>query len=122
MPDYPTTLPLPEPDNYNGTLDQGLIRTSFRVTAPNQVKGYNSYREDISMSFSMDNDTYDAWITWVNSNGYDWFNMPVVSSRTPTDITSTQLVRFSSDVQVAKQGDNWLTVTVGAELQPKVIP
>lgn len=116
MADYPPTLPLP--DQYTGIIDQGLIRTSFPVTAPNQVKGYNSPRTDISMTFSMDDATYETWLTWMTSNGYDWFNMPVVSARTPTDITSIQRVRLSSEITLTKRGDNWLSATVAAELVP----
>ena len=116
MADYPTTLPMPE--SYAGIVDEGLIRTSFSVTAPNQVKNYNAPRVDISMTFSMTNADYETWLVWMMANGYDWFNMPVVSPRTPTDITSTQLVRLSSPVQVTKKGDNWLSATVAAELLP----
>lgn len=118
MPDYPSTLPRPDEGSYAGVIDQGLIRTSFRVTSPSQVKGYNSPREDIVMTFSMENGTYNEWQSWVNANAYDWFNMEIVSSRSPADITSNQLVRFTSDVQVLKRGDNWLSATVSLELVP----
>ena len=118
MADYPSTLPMPDAGSYSAIVDQGLIRTSFPVTAPNQVKNYNAPRVDINMTFSMTNADYETWLAWMMANGYDWFNMPVVSPRTPTDITSIQLVRLSSPVQVTKKGDNWLSATVAAELIP----
>ena len=121
MPDYPANLPLYDKQGYAGVIDEGVLRTSFQVTSPNQVRLHNSPREDITMTWHMDNDTFKTWIAWIEANAYDWFNMPVISSRQPTDITSTQLVRFTSEVTTAKRGDNWMSATVSIELQPRVI-
>ncbi|GAG52471.1 unnamed protein product, partial [marine sediment metagenome] len=117
-PDYPATLPLPDHGTYAGSVDQGLIRTTVPSAQANQIYGFNSPRVDISMTFKMVNDKYAEWLTWVKANAFDWFNMPVISPATPTDITSVQSVRFTSDIQYTKLGDNWLSVTVACELIP----
>ena len=116
METYPTTLPMPDKDSYGGVIDWGLIRTGYAVPAPRQIKGYGRETNSLAMSFSMVNDDYITWLTWVNTYGYNWFLMPVVSEYTPVKVTSTHRVRFTSDIQYVKRGDNWITVSIGAEI------
>lgn len=118
MTEYPTTLPLPDRGTYSGSVDYGLQRTSFPVAAPNQLIGFNAYTTKITMTFSMINDDYADWLEWVTDWGWGWFEMPVVSTKNPVLITSTQQVRFISDLAYQKRGDNWLSVSVTAELLP----
>lgn len=118
MPDYPTTLPMPDTGTLSGQVDEGLLRSEVPSARANHRIGFNSPRTELSMTFSMINDTYDTWLTWVKANAYDWFNMPIVATNTPTGITSTQRVRFISDIQYNKRGDNWLSVTVAVETVP----
>jgi len=118
MLDYPITLPIPDYGSYSGVSDHGLVRTSIPVAAPNQLLGFNSPTTKITMTFSMDNDTYTDWLVWVTDNGWNWFKMPVVSPLDPVLITSTHSVRFISEVQYQKRGDNWLSVSVTAEMIP----
>ena len=115
--DYPGTLPIP--DSYGGGIGVGLISSEGGGPELERRNTYNKRRTDFQMSWSMDNATYKTWLTWVQANAYDWFNMPVITDRTPTTtINSTQRTRFTSPVSYAKQGDNWLSVSVSAELIP----
>ena len=116
--DYPANQPLPDYGDYSGTIDHGVYRTTVPAPRPDQITTFNSPRTDISMSFTMDNDQYIAWILWVRQWAYNWFNMPVVSGYTPNEITEVRLVRFTSDIQYTKLGHDWLSVTVAVELQP----
>ena len=115
---YPTNLPTPDFGSYYGVVDEGLIRTSFPVPAPTQVVWFNSPTVNITMTFSMDNATWLEWSEFASSYGYDWFLMPIVSPKNPLIITSTHRVRFISDMQYQKRGDNWLSITVTAEMVP----
>lgn len=118
MADYPSTLPLPDYGTYAGVVDNGLLQTTVLTAQRNQLITYNSPTTKLSMTFSMDNDIYALWFSWVKTNAYYWFNMPVVSTNQPTDITSTRQVRFISDLSYTKREDNWLSVNVTAELIP----
>ena len=118
MLDYPTSLPLPDYSTYSGYISTGLQRSSVPAALANQLQIFNSPRTEINMSFSMDNFEYSLWIVWVLDNAYQWFNMPVISGSAPTDITKVRQARFMSDIAYTKRGDNWLTVTVAAELLP----
>ena len=116
MLDYPATLPLPNRTSYAGVVGTGALRTSIVTPLPSQVQTFNAPVTEISMTFSMVNNTYISWSSWTTNNAYQWFRMPVVSGSEPDDILSVRQVRFSSDVSYTKQGDNWLSVTVMAEL------
>jgi hypothetical protein len=118
MLDYPTTLPLPDWGSYNGVISTGLQRSNMPAALANQVQTFNSQRTEINITFSMVNDLYITWFQWVNSNAYQWFNMPVISGSEPDNITGIRQVRFMSDIAYTKRGDNWLSVNVTAELLP----
>ena len=116
METYPDTLPAPDISSYSGIIDWGLIRSGAAVPAPRQLKGYGRETNNISMSFSMENDTYTEWLAWVQTYGYEWFLMPVISEYNPVDLFSTHRVRFTTPIQYTKRGDNWLSVSIGAEI------
>lgn len=118
MPDYPANFPAPDHTSYVGTVDQGLTRTTPPVPAPNQLVGFNSPRQEFTVTFSMVNDDYDEWREWAEEFGWDWFNLPIVSQSLPVIITSVHRVRMISDLQLVKRGDNWLSVTVSIEVIP----
>ena len=117
MADYPTTLP--QPSTTAGVVDPGLLRSDGGGPQLEQRTSFNSVRTDFSMSFEMDNSTYrNEWLPWVEANAFDWFNMDVITNRLAFFIYSNQLVRFTGPVTYQKRGDNWLSVSVTAELIP----
>jgi hypothetical protein len=119
IPTYPTTLPRPDYGNYSGSVDEGLLRTQVPSARAFQNISYNMPATELSLTFSMTNEDYVAWNTWVLANAFDWFDMPVVApAETVPDITTTQRCRFTSAIQYQKKGDYWLSVTVAAEVIP----
>ncbi len=115
---YPQEFPTPDVTAYNGAITYGLGRTTVPTALANQRKYFNAPRLELSLTFSMTNDEYLTWFDWMRENGLKWFRMPIVSPRMPVDITSTHRIRVMSDYQLEKQGDNWLSVTVGVEAVP----
>ena len=113
---YPENLPIPDVGDYYGVIDKGLIRTAYPAAAPSQLAGFNSPTVVISMTFSMKNSQWSQFSYFAENNGFDWFVMPVVAPNAPKLITSNMRVRFISDLDYQKQGDNWLSVTVQAEM------
>ncbi len=116
---YPSTLPQPTYRAYAGVINPGLVRSSVPNTLAYQYQGFNSPRIDLSLTFEMDNDTYTQWVIWTQQNGWKWFQMRLVAPRAKDNpIETDQIVRFTTDTQYQKMGDNWGQVTVGAELIP----
>jgi hypothetical protein len=114
---YPATLVLPDHPSYSGAVDLGLLRTSAGGGVANQMLSFNSPTQMLSLSFSMDNDEYfNNWLPWVVANAYWFFEMPVISINPPVDIMSSQLVRFASDIEYLKRGDDWITLGVSVEI------
>lgn len=120
MPDYPASYPAPDYGSYAGMLDVGLTRTEVPSPRSRQRARFNAPREELSLTFTMNNDQYVDWIAWVKANAYNWFNMSLVSHRDPDNITSVQPLRFISDIAYQKLGDDWLSVTVAVEIQQGV--
>jgi len=118
MNSYPVGLPLPDHTDYSGLIDYGIIRSSVPASRSNQLQSYNSPQQKLSLSFSMDNDTYLTWLSWARTDGYYWFEIDIISGFNPVDITSTHAIRFIGDISYTKRGDNWLTVSVEAEMIP----
>ena len=118
MASYPANLPLPDQGSYGGSVDSGIIRTNVYAALANQRKSFNSPRVELGLVFSMTNDEYAVWRPWAIAEAYHFFDMPVVSPDAPTDIMSVQNLRFISDISYQKRSDNWLSVSVTAELIP----
>ena len=102
--------------SYGAVMQPGLIRPQQPMPAPGQLVNYGTHRTDQSMQFSMNNDDYQVWLLWVYTYAYHYFLMPIVSEYTPVDVTSTHRVRFTTDIQYTKRGDDWITVSVGVEI------
>lgn len=116
MAQYPSQFVLPDYGNYIGSLNMGQIRTSMPTSNASQIEGFNSARIEISMTFSMTVDDYEAWTAWVIEFAYDWFDMPVISPHMPNYITSDSRIRFISDTALQKRGHDWISVAVTGEL------
>ena len=116
MTDYPANYAKPVTGNYSGVIDYGVIRSSVPAPLAEQKKIFNSPRTDISMTFEMTNDEYVDWLVWMLENGYYWFNMELVSEYAPVLIFSTHQIRVTSDFQMQKLGDNWMSVSCAVEI------
>jgi hypothetical protein len=114
---YPGNYPLPDKDSYSGLVQQGIVRTAGDVPAPNQILVFSRERTDLTMQFTMVNNMYEVWLEWVYTYGFNYFWMNVISEYNPVNpIFSEHRVRFTTDIQYVKRGDNWLTVSIGAEI------
>lgn len=117
---YPDTLPPPDHVNYSGVIDNGLVRSQVPSAQAYQYASFNAETTTFGLVFSMSNATYLEWDAWVKDNAYDWFEFSdVISGMLPQIYpTSTQRVRFISDVGYTKHGHDWLSVSVQVELVP----
>lgn len=115
---YPSNFPPANAPGFTGTNRVGLGRTSVPAALAKQRKYFNAPKIELTVTFGMTNDTYTDWFEWIRANGDNWFDLPVVSHRAPVDILSTHRVRTMSPVELVKQGDNWVDVSVEIELVP----
>jgi len=115
--DYPNTFPLPNDTTYAGVVDPGLVRSPMDSPAPFQTTLFGSPTIEFTWSFNMDRDLYwNEWLPWVTANGYDWFNMQIMSPHNPVVILSEHRCRFTSDTSMTKLGYDWVSVTISAEV------
>lgn len=118
MNSYPSRFPAPDNDGMTGDIGVGVQRTSIPVALANQETRFNSPRVEMSLTFSMDNDTLLDWINWAFGYAHKWFLMDLVSPHGPVDIVSEHRVRMIGEVQQVKRGDNWNSVTMPVEILP----
>ena len=115
--DYPTNFPLPNDTTYSGVVDPGLVRTSTDTPAPFQTKLFGAPTVELNWTFNMSRDLYwVSWLPWVLANGYDWFNMQVMSPYNPVLVLSEHRCRFTSDLSMTKLGYDWVSVTISGEI------
>lgn len=118
MTAYPANYPKPARSGITGHIDPGIRRTSVPAALANQVTVFNSPEDGLSLTFEMTNDWYAVWYEWVRTYAWMWFEMDIVSRHTPVNITSRHRIRFISEIQLQKLGDNWLSISVQAEIMP----
>lgn len=116
MEHYPQDFKRPDHTSYSGATRFGLGRTTVPTVLANQRKYYNREVVELNLTFSMTNDEYVDWFAWVRENADEWFIMSIVSPYRPVYIVSDHRIRFKSALQYNKQGDNWLSVSVTAEV------
>ncbi len=104
--------------NYGGEMAFGVRRTSVPTALANQVIQFNARRDTLSLTFEMTNDEYSEWFDWAKENAWWWFRMELVTPWNPVDIVSLHRVRFISELEMSKAGDNWNRITVQAEVMP----
>lgn len=122
MPSYPSTYPPPDAPGYSGSKSVGDNRSSVDSARPNTIREYNAAVESVAATFEMDHAQWWPWIVWVDANGFDWFDIDLVSTARPVDVFSTVRARVASAVDVSKLGDNRLAAAVVLEILPAGAP
>lgn len=82
---------------------------------------FDSMPAEYSMSFVMPYDKWGAWMTWVNQNGYTWFDIEipnhVAAAAGGSLCKGTGEIRFISDINWSVIGEDSVKATVAAELK-----
>ena len=118
MPTYPDTLPLPDHASYAGASTMAAKASPVRTPANDQAVYFNSMRTVLTLTFHMTDTDLQLWMIWLDNEGWDWFDIPLVAPAMPVNITSTQKARCISSAQVQTAGYNWNSVSIQVELVP----
>lgn len=130
LPVWPATLPEPDRDGYQYSLGFGLIRTPFEGGFTRQRRTVFSLPAQWAMKFRMNTKQLSILQQFLNSYGYGWFAMDLVSGAAriwrPSSDCILHKVRFISDPVHAMIGPNLWQVTLQAEvasmLDPRAYP
>lgn len=118
IPKYPATFPYPLLADYAYTIGSGVIRTPMESGAPRQRRRWRNMPHAFNLSFAVKVADLDLWQSWINANGYDWFEIDLVTNQTGVTnlCASPHYVRFTSDLSVAALTPKVLKISVNAEL------
>lgn len=110
------TYGLPCPSTpYQYEVDSGLIRTKYDDGYARQRRKYSFRPHTFGLTFDVSAGTLQTLSEFVNTYGYTWFYMPLVSGMAGVPRLVDHLVRVISNLQVNYQGYDLYRVTFTAE-------
>ena len=117
---YPDNFPLPLRDPYAYMVDMGVVRTAMESGGPRQRRRYGSMPHYFTLEFIVAVSDLLGWQQWVNSNAYDWFELPLVNVITIGQSLCENycLARFISDLNISVLTKDYFRIGVDAELMP----
>lgn len=117
--DYPSTYPKPQRASFSAQTNQGVRRVAFESGYSRQRRFFTSQPTEVSLGFVVPYADFKAWMEWVNTNAFVWFNLPVPSFRVAgANLCDTvEQVRFISDLTWRIVGDDHVEVTAAAEFK-----
>lgn len=110
---YPSYFACPMIEGYQGVVDYGLTRTEFGRGNFRQRRTGRK-REIFSVTFAMPILQLWDWQGWVNTYGYYWIQMPMVSHL--TEEISIHTARFCADLNIEQFGVDMVKVKTKIEL------
>jgi hypothetical protein len=120
VPKYPLDFPIPDRAPYSYQVDMGVVRSAMAAGNTRQRRLYKIMPHFLALSFHMRVEDLTLWQGWANQFAYQYFTCPVSTmyAGQPPDASNMryEVLRFTSDLQIAMDGWNWVSVTVAAEL------
>ena len=124
LPDFPDSLPcVSRIDGFQMSSSAAVIRTPFEAGNSRQRRLHNRMPTEIALAWRVENARLAALFAWLNTFGYDWFNLRLAgleASRLGAFALKVA-VRCMSDIQVTLMQfhrSNYWTLRVTAEYQP----
>lgn len=121
IPLWPATLPMPDRDGYQYTIEAGLIRTEFTGGYTRQRRTVFGMPAVFNMTFRMNTAQLAILQTFLDLYGWTWFAMDLVSGGArvvrPASDCVLHKVRFISNPSHDLVGANVWRVTLQAEVQ-----
>lgn len=116
MPDYPSTLPLPQAEDYGHSVLSGNTAVKFEHGNTRQRAKMSANQYYFNLAFVLTTAQLAAWQIWATRYGYDWHSIvltgkPFLSS---TSLLPTTL-RYVSDITIEPLSGNYFKATVTAE-------
>jgi len=120
MLDYPSTFPCPDLLTYNLQVDMDANMSSIR--GDQQVgRGHVCMPTVVSVTFTMKTTAFRSWYTWVKTNGFQWFSIPLFSmynTKIGSGLAEPHVARFIAPISVSMVKRDYFRVSGQLELSP----
>jgi len=119
---YPSNLPAPAFEGFGASVAMGVARADG-PTDQAQRRIHATMPHTFMLTFVMSISDWASWYSWVQANGYRWFqlSLPTLYAGRTEDWLSPVLVRFISDLSATQFSADSAKVTVTAESAPSMI-
>jgi hypothetical protein len=110
-------LPPAQSSDYQYEIYSGLVRTPFVAAHPRQMRKTRTNRHTFILSWLVTQAELKTAKAFLQTYGFTWFTMPLLSGRTATPI-DTLIVRVIADDKVEALG--WDTYKLSLQVEEKV--
>lgn len=97
-------LPLPKMSGYGYTVDAGLIRTPMDSGYHYQRRRWDNRPTQFTLTFELSTAELQTVSEWINTYGYTWFYMPLISGANGMPQPMDHLVRFMDNLDITATG------------------
>ena len=120
MADFPAAFPNPSYQNHSMELRTGAVRMAMQAGNFKQRRLWDRLPVYWNLQWQGKTDVMQSIIRWLNFQGYDWFNLYVVSPLTPgAEAPLRQMsVRVISNIDVVNAGFNFWEISAIVECEP----
>jgi len=125
--DYPDDLPcVSRIDGFQFKASSSVIRTPFEAGNSRLRRIHKRMPTDISLTWRIPNDKLHPLFVWLNTYGYDWFNLNLAGIEASQSNVMSKIisVRLMGDLQktlLRVHYQNWWLVSASAEYRPGVV-
>ena len=120
VPTYPANFVIADRQPYGYVVDMGIVRSEMAAGNARQRRVFRNMPHALALVFHMRIEELFLWQSWVNAFAYSYFTCPVstmyAGGPPVADNIRPEVLRFTSDLQIAMDGWDYVAVTVSAEL------
>jgi hypothetical protein len=117
---YPSTLPGPTLAGFGARVGMGVIRAQD-PTHEQQRRVFKSMPHFFSLSFTLSLEQWAQWQSWVNDNGYRWFEIELPTLYSGQVAETPAVIRLTSEISASAAAHDVVQVSVTAEMAPSMI-
>lgn len=110
-------FPPPVVSSYGYSKDAGLVRTEFRSGATRQRRRWGDGRRSVTATFNIQTEDLFALETFINTKGYTWFTMGLITSDNSSDHIRLHTVRIKGNPKAGNIYGDTFSMSLELELQ-----
>jgi len=105
----------PQQSGYGLKVDAGLVRSTFGSGDTRQRRKRRSFPMEIPVQFKFNTAQLNAFMTFLDMYGYDWFQMKLAVPGATDDIVRWKEVRFSGNPSTSYPAHDTHIVSINME-------
>lgn len=119
---WPAGFPEPVITPHDLSINMGISRVKMQAGNYKQRRYFKHMPTVWNIRWQANSNQMLLMVKWIHSNGFDWFNIPLVSmwSSENGELKTPTAVRLTSNVEIVAVEHNYFDITATVELSPDV--